>query len=181
MTAITAADVKLYLSTTAGSAGNANSGTVGNSLGKYVSTSQVSSTALNNLFPDLTGAQNAASQVDYQCFFILNDTASGNSMLNTVVWINSQVSGGATLAIGLDTTAASLKSASAAQALQIANATTAPSGVTFSAAASSGAGLSVGTIPPDFVRAIWVRRTAANSAPLNNDGATIQIDFDTQG
>lgn len=182
MTAIVASDVKLYLSAPGASAGNANAGTVGNSLGKYISTTAVSGTALNNLFNDLTGAQNAASQVDYQCVFILNDTASGNSMLNTVVWINAQVSGGADAAIGLDTTAASPRAQSGTpQALTIANATTAPSGVTFSAAASSGAGLALGTLAPGNVKALWIRRTANNSAPVNNDGLTLEIDFDTQG
>lgn len=181
MTAIVAADVKLYLSAPGASAGNTVAGTVGNSLGKYFSTSQVSGTPLNNLFVDLTGAQNAASQVDYQCFFILNDTASGNTMLNTVVWINNQVAGGTVANIGVDTTAASAKGSGTQQALVIANSLAAPGGVSFSAAASSGAALAVGSIAPGSVRAIWVKRIASNTAPVNNDGFTLEIDFDTQG
>jgi hypothetical protein len=149
-----------------------------------MSTTQLSATALDNLFTDLTGAQNAASQVDYQCVFILNNTASGNSMLNTVAWIptSSNVTGATTHSLGVDTTASTIKTSSAVQALTIANATTAPSGVTFVAPSSTNAGgVSLGTIAPGWVRAVWIRRTATNSAPLNADGFTLEIDFDTQG
>lgn len=184
MTAIVSSDILYYLSAPGASAGNATAGTVGNSLGKYISTTQLSSTPLDNLFPDLTGAQNAASQVDYACVFVLNNTASGNSMLNTVAWIptSGNIVGATTHAIGVDTTAASAKASASAQALVIANATTAPTGVTFVApSATNSGGVSLGTIAPGYCRAIWIRRTATNSAPLNNDGFTLEVDFDTQG
>jgi len=184
VTAIVSSDIQFLLSAPSASAGNANAGTVGNSLGNFVSTTQLSSTALDNLFNDLTGAQNAASQVDYQCVFILNNTASGNSMLNTVAWIptSGNVTGATLHALGVDTTAASPKASSSAQALTIANATTAPSGVTFvNPSGTNSGGVSLGTIPPGYVRAVWIRRTATNSAPLNNDGFTLEVDFDTQG
>jgi hypothetical protein len=42
-------------------------------------------------------------------------------------------------------------------------------------------GLQLGSIAPGYVKAIWVRRTAANTAPLNADGFGVQIDFDTMG
>lgn len=183
LTAIVAADIQFLLSAPGASAGYANTGTPGNSLGKYVSTTQLSGTPLDNLFLDLTGAQNAASQVDYACVFILNNTASGNSMLNTVAWIPnaSNITGATTHALGVDTTAASAKASATAQALVIASSTTAPTGVTFVGPSSTNSGgVTLGTIAPGYVRAVWIRRTATNSAPLNNDGFTLEIDFDTQ-
>lgn len=184
MTAIVSSDIQYLLAAPGASAGNAVAGTVGNSLGKYVSTTQLSGTPLDNLFPDLTGAQNAANQVDYACVFILNNTASGNSMLNTVVWIptSSNVTGATTHAVGVDTVAASAKASGSAQGLLIASATTAPTGVTFVSPSSTNAGgVALGTIAPGFVRAVWIQRTAHNTAPLNNDGFTLECDFDTQG
>ena len=191
MTAIVPGDVLYYLSAPGASAGFATAGTVGDSWGNFMSTTPVSATALNNLFPDITGAENAASQVDYACVFILNNTASGNSMLNVVAWLPtaSDVAGGASVALAADPTAASLKTASVAQALTIANSTTAPAGisswVTDVASAPTSpsytGGVQLGTIAPGYCKAVWIRRTAANTAPLNNDGFGLEVDFDTMG
>lgn len=191
MTAIVAADVLYYLSAPAASAGFVTAGTPGSSWGKYISSTQLSATPLDNLFTDLTGAQNAASQVDYACLFILNNTSSGNSMLNTVAWLptSADVAGGAIVAIGLDPTAASVKTTSSVQAVTITAATNAPAGVSTwvtnvgSAPTSPSytGGLQLGTIPAGSCRAIWVRRTATNSSPINNDGFGIEVDFDTMG
>lgn len=176
--AIAASDILLKLSTTAGAAGNSNAGTPGNSLGKYVATTQVSATPLNNVFPDITGPQNAASQVDYQCIFVHNNhatlTASGITVYGT-----GDVAGGASWSLGVDPAAASALGSASAQAAQIANSTTAPAGVAFSAPTTDGGGISIGSLAPGQVRAIWVRRTAANTAALNGDGYTLDISFDT--
>ena len=177
--AITATDILFKLSTPAGAAGNANAGTVGASLGKYISTTQLSGTALHNLFPALTGAQNAASQVDYQCVFVHNNHATLTATAVSL-YLSGDVAGGAVVAIGADPTAASAIGASSAQALQIASSTTAPAGVTFSAPTTDGTGISLGDIGPGQCKAFWVRRTAANTAALANDGTTLNVAFDTE-
>lgn len=190
MTAIVAADVLLKLSAPGASAGNTTSGTPGNAWGNYISTTVISNTPLDNIFPDITGAENAASQVDYACVFVHNNTASGNSMLNTVVWLptSAYIAGGATLQVAGDPTAASLLASSAQQAVKITASTNAPVGVSgwvsnTSTVPTSGNsyanGILLGTIAPGFVRAIWLKRSATNSSPVNNDGAGIQVNFDT--
>lgn len=191
MTAIVAGDVLYYLSAPGASAGFATAGTAGSSWGGFIASTQLSATALDNLFLDLTGAQNAASQVDYACLFILNNTSSGNSMLNTVAWLptSADVAGGATISIGLDPTAASVKTSGTQQAVKITAATNAPAGVTTwvsntntpPASPSYTNGLQVGTIAAGSCRAIWIRRTATNSSPVNNDGFGLEVDFDTMG
>lgn len=187
MTAIVASDIQFLLSAPGASSGNSAAGSPGSSLGKYASTTQLSTAngGLDNLFTDLTGAQNAASQVDYQCLFIYNATASGNDMLNTVVWIpsSSDPQTATQHAVAADTTAASALAATVPQALVIASSTTAPSGISTwkSPSSTNSGGVSLGTIPHGSVKAIWLRRTATNSAPLNSDGFTIEVDFDTQG
>lgn len=177
--AITASDILFKLSTTSGAAGNANAGTVGASLGKYISTTQLSGTALHNLFPVLTGAQNAASQVDYQCVFVHNNHATLTAT-SASLYLSGDVVGGAAVAIGVDPTAASAISSASAQALQIASSTTAPAGVAFSAPTTDGTGISLGDIGPGQCKAFWVRRTAANTAALANDGTTLNVAFDTE-
>jgi len=189
LTAIVASDILLKLSAPGASVGNTTSGTAGNSWGNYISTTQLSSTALDNLFTDITGAENAASQVDYACLFIHNNTSSGNSMLNTVAWLptSAYVSGGATVTIGVDPAGVTTLGSSAAQAAKITAATNAPTGVTtwfantgtVPVSPSYTNGAFIGTIAPGNVAAVWFKRTATNSAPINNDGFGIEVTFDT--
>lgn len=191
MTAIVSSDILYYLAAPGATIGFATSGTVGDSWGNYISTTQLSATPLDNLFPDITGAENAASQVDYACLFILNNTSSGNSMLNTVAWLplSLDVAGGATVQLAGDPTAASAKGTSSQQAVKITASTNAPAGVsgyvsptntppTFPSYTN---GIQLGTIAPGFCRAVWFKRSAANTSPVNNDGMTIEVDFDTNG
>jgi hypothetical protein len=42
-----------------------------------------------------------------------------------------------------------------------------------------GAGVALGNIPAGQCKAFWIRRTAANSAALSNDGVTIAVAGDT--
>lgn len=177
--AIVSADIKMRLSTTAGAAGNTLAQADPNaSLGKYISTTDLVDNTLNNLYDNISGDENAASTVDYRCLFIYN--SHGSLTLQTPkVWLSAEVSGGASVAIGLDTNAASAVGAAPAQALTIVNETTAPAGVSFSSPTDKASGLSLGDLDAGECRAIWVRRTAANSAALNSDGATIMIQGDT--
>ena len=176
---ITSSDIKLRLAVTTGSAGNSTAqGNANNSLGKYISTTDFTTNTLGNLFDDVSGDENAASDVEYRCLFVYNSHGS-LTWQGPKVWISAEVAGGASIAIGIDTTAASAVGNSSAQGLQIADESTAPSGVSFSSPTSKGTGLSLGDLAAGNVKAIWIRRTAANSAALNNDGATISIEGDS--
>ena len=178
MAAIVAGDILFKYATTAGSAGNTNTSTALTSLGKYISTTAWAGGTANDLFDDITGAENAASQVDYRCIFIHNNNAA-NDYQSVVAYLSAEVAGGSNIAIGVDTTAASAIGSATAQALTIASTTTAPAGVSFSSPTTAGTGISVGTIPVGYCQAIWVRRTATNSAALSNDGVTIAVSGDT--
>lgn len=176
---IVTSDIKVKLSVKTGSAGNSTAqGNVNNSLGKYASTTELVDNTLNNLYDDISGAENAASTVDYRCVFIHNSHGSLTAQ-SSLIWIQSEVAGGASIAIGLDPAGASPIGQSSAQAEEIANETTAPTGVTFSTPTNSGTGLSLGNLQAGYCYAVWVRRTAANSSALNNDGATLRFQCDT--
>lgn len=178
--ALVSNDFTLVLSTTAASGGNLTAQPDPNaSLGGYVSTSALSGTPTNNLYDNVTGAQNAASAVDYRCLFVRNDHSTLTA-LAVSVWVQTQVSGGASVQLGVDPTAASAKGSSSPQAVTIVNESSVPGGVTFSTADSSGAALSLGALAPGQVRAFWLKRSAANSGPKDTDGITLEIDFDTQ-
>ena len=177
---IVPADLLFKLSVKTGAAGNATAGTPAGSLGKYISTTPITNATLNNLFDDISGDENAASDVEYRCIFIHNAHAT-LTLRSAVAWLSAEVAGGASAAIAIDDIAASAIEASAAQADEIADESTAPgAGVgAFSSPTTKGTGLALGDIAAGYCRAIWIKRTAANSAALNNDGVTIRIEGDT--
>lgn len=176
--AIVAGDILTKLSVKTGSAGNSTSSTPAGSLGKYISTTAISGTALNNIFDDVSGQENFDSDVEYRCVFVHNNHAT-LPLQNAVVYIASQVSGGAVAAISVDSVASSVVGASSAQALEVTDENTAPAAISFSAPSTRGTGLSLGTIAAGSVKAFWIRRTAANTAALNNDGLSIVVSGDT--
>jgi hypothetical protein len=179
MAAITAADIHFRGSTTAGAAGNSTAyGGVDTGLGKYATSNDLADATLNAMFSDATGAENAASTIHYQCQFIYNANGA-NALQSPFAWLSAEVAGGATIAIGADTTATSAVGAAPAQGLTIANRTTAPAGVTFSAPTTFGTGVALSSIPAGNVKGLWYRRTLANTAALNADGVTVSVQGDT--
>ena len=175
--AIGTADI-LYKFSVVAAAGDTTAGTAATSLGDQISTTQITDATLNNLFDDVTGDENAASEAEYRCYFVHNNHGS-LTWQNVVVWLSAEVAGGAVAAISVDTTGVTPKGQASAQAKAVADENTAPASQTFSAPTTKATGLSVGNIPAGSVAAIWVRRTAQNSAALNNDGVTITCSGDT--
>lgn len=178
---IVAADIKLKLSIKTGAAGNAAAQPDPNaSLGKYISTTEVVDNTLNNLFDDISGDENAASEAEYRCIFVHNSHAT-LTYQNAVAWLSAEVAGGAVAAIAVDDIAPSALGSASAQADEIADENTAPgAGVgAFSSPTTKATGLALGNIGPGQVKAIWVRRTAQNNAAINNDGCTISVAGDT--
>lgn len=179
MTAIIAAEIVPRYSVVAGAAGDSTAGSAATCLGKYASTTAWAGSVLNDLFDDISGAENAASTIDYRGLALLNNNAS-NILQNAVVYLSAEVAGGASIAVAADSTAASIKTNASAQMLQIASETTAPAGpLTFSSPTTIGAGVALGNIGIAFVKGVWVRRTAANSAALSADGVTLAFAGDT--
>ena len=177
--AISATDILFKLSIKTGTAGNQNAqANVNESLGKYISTTEIVDATLNNLFDDVSGDENAASDVEYRCIFVHNAHAT-LAWQGVVCWMSAEITGGANAAISIDTTVASPIGQATAQALEVADEDTAPAGLTFSAPTTKATGLSIGDLAAGNCRAIWVRRSATNSAALDNDGVTVRCEGDT--
>ena len=179
MSAIVPSEI-LFKYSVAAAAGNTTASSAAASLGDQVSTTQWTGGSANDLFDDISGAENAASTVDYRCIFVHNSNAS-NTLENAVVYLSAETGGGAAIAIAVDDIAPSALDSGSAQADSIASETTAPgAGVgAFSSPTTAGTGLSLGNIGAGQVKAFWIRRTASNSAALSNDGVTIAVTGDT--
>lgn len=180
MAAITTAEILFRYSVKTGTAGNSTASSAAASLGKYISTTAWAGGTNNDLFDDISGAENAAATTDYRCIFVYNSNTA-NALQNAVVYLSAEVAGGASIAIASDNIAASALGATAAQAAEIATETTAPTGVSaFSSPTTAAAGVALGSIPAGQVKAFWIRRTiTANTAALSNDGVTIAVSGDT--
>lgn len=176
---IVTSDLKIKLSIKTGTAGNQSAQADCNqSLGKYISQTEWLGGVLHDLFDVVTGSENAAGTVDYRCVFLHNNHAS-LTLENAVMWISAETAGGASYAIAVDSVAASLIGASSSQALFVANENTAPAAIVFSSPTSKGTGLALGDIAAGYCKAVWFRRTPANTGAVDNDSATISIEGDT--
>jgi len=178
MAAITSGEILFKYSVSA-AAGNTTASAASTSLGDQISTTAWAGSVANDLFDDISGAENAASTVDYRCIFVHNSNAS-NTLENAVVYISAETAGGASIAIAVDGTAASAIGSGSTQAATVASETTAPTGTGgFSSPTTLGTGLALGNIPAGQCKAFWIRRTAANTAALSSDGVTIAVGGDT--
>ncbi len=177
--ALTGTDILIKLSVAA-AAGNTTVSTPAASLGDQISTTQISGTALNNLFDDVSGDESAAGDIEYRCLFVHNNHGS-LPWTSVVVYLSAETAGGSSMALATDNIASSAVGAASAQADVIANEDTAPTGVSaFSSPTTKAAGLSLGTINAGSVKAFWVKRTtSAATAAANNDGGTIAVAGDT--
>lgn len=178
--AVTETDIEYRLSIPAATAGDTDpQSDPDSSLGGFMSTTELDLVStLHNLFDVITGEENSAETVDYRCLFVTNANAT-DTLLDAVVWISSEVAGGAEISIGLDPAGVVASDSGTAQAATIADETTAPAGVTFTEPATKGAGLPIGDIAAGDAIAIWVRRTATDSGPVAEDGATLRVEGDT--
>lgn len=179
--AISPTEIRWYLSSPIASSGYSQIGTPGNSLGKWMSTTQASDTPINDLFLDLSAAQNVALQVDYQCVFLANFTLTLNSMRNPFVWMPSQLYSpdGATMMIAVDPIGPMPYNSTSPQAQAISETTTMPSvsGWLGVSATYNPGGLLVPDIPPGYAVAVWIQRTATNSPALTPQSLSLQVTF----
>lgn len=137
------------------------------SLGGVMSSNQVSATALNNLFDNVSPAEASAGDTEYRAFDIYNN---GDATATSItLWFDTQTPSTSTVvACGVDATATQT----------LAGEGSAPSSptVTFTEP-TSGSPLSLTDIAASAARRIFVRRTVtAGAGNLANDqfGITIQ-------
>lgn len=171
---VAASDIKVRYSVGSGSAGNTVAGTQAGSLGKYISTTDVTA-APNAFFDDVSSAEASAGDTEYRCVFVYNAHAT-DSALNVTVQIVSEVALGATTTAALDNAAVSAVGNASAQAFgPVANEDTAPTvSDTFNTSSKS-----IGTLAAGQVKGVWLKRTVtAATAAMTGDGFTFRVTFD---
>lgn len=149
-----------------GGAGNASGDA---SLGG-VKSSSAAPTTLNGLFDITSAAEAVAGDVEYRCVYLHNSNGT-DIMTNAVVYVSANTTlAGSTIDIGVGTAAIN------GTEQTVANESTAPAGVSFSAPSTAGTGLALGSIPAGQHKAIWLRRTIMAGA-LSSSSDTFSLGY----
>lgn len=132
-------DIKYYLST--------------NGLGGQITTSEVVSGQIQNVFDRVTKRGSIDGEVNYRCIYIRNKNGQ-DTLYNTISFLLSQTPNPKTrLAFGTGT--AGINNTEQV----VIDENTAPVGVTFIEAIGENNGINLGNLAPDAYIAVWLRRT----------------------
>jgi len=166
--AIINTDIKIRLS---GGAANSN---VNLSLGGARSSTEVTDNTLNNLFDSVSGSESLAGDTEYRCVYVYNNHGS-LTMQNVRIYISSNTtSADDTWTIGLGTSAIN------GTEQTVADESTAPTGVTFSAPTDYAGGLASADIPAGQHRSVWYKRIVnAAAAAIDSNSISLKVDCDT--
>lgn len=151
--ALAPSDIKFYLS---GGAANTDPDAA---LGGAISTTEAGYNALNALFDEVTGAEATAGEETYRCIYVKNTNGTTTLPAARAFLVPPVPTHGVTYAIAIE----------APTAQTIANESTAPTALTFSAPTYREAGLAIGNLAAGATYAIWVRRTISADAPFYAD------------
>lgn len=172
--AVTVTDIKRRLSLPGAAQGDVSPSTPAQSLGGFLSISDIANASLNNLFRTITRLESQTGITLYRCVFLLNANAT-DTWSAVEAWIESDDAFGGTYAIGVDPTGPVARDSAVAQAVTVASGTTAPAGVTFSTPTDA-ARLALGDLGPDECIALWVRYTvSADPGAAESDTGYITI------
>lgn len=157
---VTASEITRRLS------GGASNATPATSLGGVKSSVAMGT----SLFDEVAAAESVTGRIEYRCVYVHNASAA-DTLKAVVAWLSSNTANATTtLDIGLGTSAAS------GTEQVVGSETTAPTGVTFIAAASKANGILLGDLGPGVSRAIWLRRTVNAGAISSSDTAVLSIE-----
>ena len=165
---IITSDIKCLLS---GGAGNTDPNAA---LGGIISVTEIVDDTLDNLFDDVSGAEHAAGDINYRCFYVKNNSAE--IAYNVKIYIDTNTpAADDVINIGLDLGGLD------ATADTIADEHTAPDpAVTFTTADGYANALNMGDIPAGEKFAVWVKRiVSAGSTAQANNSAILKVSVDT--
>ena len=133
-----------------------------------------SSTAASNYFDDVSSAEASAGDTEYRCVYVHNAHAT-LTLIGAKVFIQANTPSSDTdVAIGLGSSAIN------GTEQTVANESTAPTGVSFSAPTTFAGGLAIGDLAAGAHKAVWVRRTVNAGAAAYSDSFTLRVQGDTK-
>ena len=132
-----------------------------------------SSTAASNYFDDVSSAEASAGDTEYRCVYVHNNHGT-LSLIGAKVFVQTNTPSSDTdVAIGLGSSAIN------GTEQTVADESTAPAGVSFSAPTTFAGGLAIGDLAAGAHKAVWVRRTVNAGAAAYADSFTLRVQGDT--
>ena len=132
-----------------------------------------SSTAASNYFDDVSSTEASAGDTEYRCVYVHNNHGT-LSLIGAKVFIQTNTPSSDTdIAIGLGSSAIN------GTEQTVADESTAPSGVSFSAPTTFAGGLAIGDLAAGAHKAVWVRRTVNAGAAAYADSFILRVQGDT--
>lgn len=177
--AVLATDLKFFKSSASSTdTGNTGGGLV-SSLGGAISSTELTSGQLHDLFDAVTAAEASTGRVEYRCIYVANQNATPQTLYDAKIFIaTNTASGDSEIEIGLDPSPVGSDST-----ISLTNEQDTDDkllAVTFSPAADFANGLSIGDIPGNGgKKAIWIKRTINAAAAAASESAVLQIQGDT--
>jgi hypothetical protein len=171
---ILASEIKFYLT------GGATNTDPNASLGGVISSSEIPSGELNNIFDDVTGDESAVGDTEYRCIAVKNTNVSLTLKASKIWILSNTTSPNDEVEIGVETPVG--------DAVQtVANEGTSPTGITFAKPTDkangfdlTGEGNNVGEIGPGKWVAIWIKRVVqAGAAAKDNNTFELQVEGDS--
>lgn len=159
---IISSEIKFYLS---GGSGNSDPAA---SLGGAISTTEVTG---STLFDTVSGAESAAGDTNYRCIYVKN-TDGALTLFGSKIWLQTDSESQLTIALGGEGMNGTAET--------VANEATAPSGETFSEAASEGAALSMGDMDAGEYYPVWIKRVVTAGASAASATFTLRAKGDTE-
>ena len=132
-----------------------------------------SSTAASNYFDDVSSSEAGTGDTEYRCIYVHNNHGT-LSLIGAKVFIQTNTPSSDTdVAIGLGSSAIN------GTEQTVADESTAPAGVSFSAPTTFAGGLAIGDLAAGAHKAVWVRRTVNAGAAAYADSFTLRVQGDT--
>lgn len=132
-----------------------------------------SSTAASNYFDDVSSSEAGTGDTEYRCIYVHNNHGT-LSLIGAKVFIQTNTPSSDTdVAIGLGSSAIN------GTEQTVADESTAPAGVSFSAPTTFAGGLAIGDLAAGAHKAVWVRRTVNAGAAAYSDSFTLRVQGDT--
>jgi hypothetical protein len=168
--AVVSTDLKWYYS---GGSANADANA---SLGGEISSVEITSNLLQNLFDNVSAAEASAGSTEYRCAYLKN-TNGADTVNDMKLWISSNTPSTTTrVDIALDPAGIG-NGVSPGMATTIADETTAPSGVSFANSpdpVDASTAIAIGNLTTGECQAVWFRRVVdSGTAALAHDPVTV--------
>lgn len=148
-------------------------------LGGTISATQITDNVDNNLFDDVTGTEASAGDTEYRGRYFKNNHATLELITARVFIATQTTSADDAVSIGKDPAGSGDGSTTGIMAT-IANESTAPAGVSFSAPATYGAGIDLLVMTALKVHGVWDRRiVSAGAVAINANQYQVTIQGET--